>query len=912
MKQMKTYYSAILISAAMLLSLVVFQENAKVVSTANVPTDLRNEKAIEHLKQTDSFDSLAEAYQAARYNVEQNGATISAENPANQMQAQFDESGNFRLSGTAQNWQTVFRLKTFGRGAEQTEIGDGSWQTNGNRAELRCDEIGLTEYFENRADGLEQGFILEAKPAGDENLSLILQTDGNLEASASADRQKIILSDATGAEVLSYDKLKVWDASGKDLTARMTTDESGEIHFEVEDANAVYPLTIDPTFVQRQKLAASDGASGDLFGASVAISGNTAVIGAPENDFNNNQNQGAAYVFVLDGINWSQQARLIANDGSADNYFGQSVSISGDTVVVGAYGNAGTKGAAYVFVRSNANWSPQEKLVASDGVAGDVFGNSVSISGETVIVGANGDDIGANTNQGSAYVYVRSGGVWSFQKKLTVMFGTANSQFGNSLSLTGGTVIIGAYTETVGGNTEQGAAYVFTRSGTTWTQQVRLTASDGSANDNFGNSVDLSLTVSGAIAVVGADNDNIAGNAAQGSVYVFNRSQAGTWTQTQKLINVDGFPDHRFGSSVAITPTSAANIFIGGHLNSPVLVFKRVSSVWNEQQRIPRRYTPNFGSSIAVSGETVIIGSKDEYTTAGNSFAGAAYIFKFGGSPFDFDGDDKTDISIFRPSNGQWWINRSSDTQTQAFTFGANGDRIMPGDFTGDGKTDIAFYRPVNFPNNNWYILRSETYTFYAFPFGNSTDLPTVGDFDGDGRADQAVFRPSTATWYIQNAYVQTTILQFGQTGDVPAVADYDGDGKSDIAIFRPNGANGAEWWYLKSATNQVTALQFGISTDKPVQGDFTGDGKADIAVWRPSNGNWFILRSEDFSFYSFPFGTSGDVPAPGDYDGDGKFDAAVFRPTNTTWYVNRSTAGTLIQQFGIAGDKPVPNAFVP
>ncbi len=142
----------------------------------------------------------------------------------------------------------------------------------------------------------------------------------------------------------------------------------------------------------------------------------------------------------------------------------------------------------------------------------------------------------------------------------------------------------------------------------------------------------------------------------------------------------------------------------------------------------------------------------------------------------------------------------------------------------------------------------------------------------------------------------------------MPTVADYDGDGKADIAIYRP--AVG-EWWIQRS-TAGLAVFQFGNNTDQPVQGDYTGDGKADVAFFRPSTGFWFFLRSENYSFYAVPFGTSGDIPARGDYDGDGKFDVTVFRPSNSTWFVERSTAGTQIVQFGITGDRPVPNAFVP
>jgi uncharacterized delta-60 repeat protein len=272
---------------------------------------------------------------------------------------------------------------------------------------------------------------------------------------------------------------------------------------------------------------------------------------------------------------------------------------------------------------------------------------------------------------------------------------------------------------------------------------------------------------------------------------------------------------------------------------------------------------------------------------------------------FDFDGDGKTDISIFRPSVGEWWYLKSSDGGNAAAQFGAGTDKITPGDFTGDGKTDIAFWRPSN---GFWFVLRSEDFSYYSFPFGTTGDIPAVGDFDGDGKTDATIFRASTGTWYISKSSGGTLIQQFGQNGDVPVVSDYDGDGKADIAIYR---VAVGEWWIQRSTAGLI-AFQFGNSADKPVQGDFTGDGKADVALFRPSSGEWFVLRSEDQSYYSFPFGTSGDVPAPGDYDGDGKFDAAVFRPSSSTWYAQRSTAGTLIQGFGQSGDMPVPNAFVP
>jgi hypothetical protein len=276
---------------------------------------------------------------------------------------------------------------------------------------------------------------------------------------------------------------------------------------------------------------------------------------------------------------------------------------------------------------------------------------------------------------------------------------------------------------------------------------------------------------------------------------------------------------------------------------------------------------------------------------------------------FDFDGDGRTDVSIFRPSVGEWWYRRSLDGQVPAFQFGASTDIPVPGDFTGDGKTDVAFFRPST---GQWFVLRSENGSFYAFPFGATGDIPCPADFDGDGIADAAVFRPSSATWFIlRSGDGGVSFIQFGASTDQPVPADFDGDGKADVAIFRPSGftAGAAEWWVQRSSGG-VLALQFGSSTDKATVGDYTGDGKADVAFWRPSNGFWYVLRSEDFSYFSFPFGQNGDVPAQGDYDGDGKTDAAVFRQPGSTWFVSQTTGGFFAIGFGAAGDQPLPGVF--
>jgi len=271
--------------------------------------------------------------------------------------------------------------------------------------------------------------------------------------------------------------------------------------------------------------------------------------------------------------------------------------------------------------------------------------------------------------------------------------------------------------------------------------------------------------------------------------------------------------------------------------------------------------------------------------------------------PFDFDGDGKADVSVFRPSTNVWYQIQSSNTQVAVQNFGLSGDVVTPADYDGDGKTDLGIFRPSS---GDWWFKNSASGVIQNVHWGEAGDIPRPTDFDGDGNADFIVYRQSNSVWYRLGSTGVMSNVAFGTAEDKPLIGDFDGDGKADLAVFRPSTG---EWWRQSSVDNSVQVTNWGISTDTPVAADFDGDSKTDFAVYR--GGVWYILNSSNGQTAIVNFGLSEDKPVAADFDGDGKADIAVFRPSNGVWYLLQSTAGFAAMQFGVSTDIAVPNAFV-
>ncbi len=366
--------------------------------------------------------------------------------------------------------------------------------------------------------------------------------------------------------------------------------------------------------VAKPNLKIGRGRENDLFGHSVSISGDYAVIGANEEDANGG-NSGAAYIYNRSGTNWTRQTELTADDNSLGDLFGQSVVIDGDHAIVGANYADVSKGAAYVFNRNGDNWSQQAKLTASDSALFNSFGYSVDLDGNYAIVGATEDGI----DTGSVYIFIRSLTSWDQQAKLIATDGMTNDRFGWSVAISGKYAIVGTFlNETL----FSGAAYIFIRDGTNWSQQTKLTASDSATNDSFGQSVALD----GDYALVGAANKK--------SVYVFLRDGS-NWIEQAKITHNER-SGADFGASIALDGNYAV---VGARFHSltnvveagAAFVFVRSGTNWSQQAiftAIDAGTRDNFGVSVSIDSSYILVGAEKADATSGLEGAGAAYIYQ--------------------------------------------------------------------------------------------------------------------------------------------------------------------------------------------------------------------------------------------------------------------------------------------
>ena len=362
---------------------------------------------------------------------------------------------------------------------------------------------------------------------------------------------------------------------------------------------------------------------------------------------------------------------------------------------------------------------------------------------------------------------------------------------------------------------------------------------------------------------------------------------------------VSGSPFATGGTTANVLATSENGnfLFVGNRISRNVTTFA-VNTITGQLTSLGVQPSNTLGTVGAINGVAFVPDAFESLDTIA-----------------DFDGDGKTDLSVFRPSEGNWYINRSF-AGFLVQHWGAATDTLTPADYDGDGKTDIAVWREVG-PDGVFYILNSSTGTTRIEAFGLAGDLPTVGDWDGDTKADISVYRNGASaglqsTFFYRGSFNNPangiTYLPWGLNGDQPLNGDFDGDDKRDLAVYRASNNT----WYIRQSSNGLVRYElWGVSTDRRIPADFDGDDRSDLAVWRPSTGTWIIRNSFSGSTSFVPFGISTDIPVAGDYDGDGRDDVAVYR--NGTWHrVLSFTSSYVVTPFGLSTDVPVPAAYFP
>jgi hypothetical protein len=499
-----------------------------------------------------------------------------ARNPAQRFSARFGRRGVMIAAGSA---HFELSLVSFGRAGALARLGPASPKMSASGASYAFGPV--SEWWTNGPLGLEQGFGVTRRLAGAGRLDFSIAITGRVRL----DHGTVLLPGG-----LRYAGLEATDARGRVLNATLAL-RRNQIVVHVNDRGARYPLRVDPV-IQQAELTASDGSANDQLGYSVAIDGDTTVVGAPAHEVGSNRQQGAVYVFVKPAAGWAsgvQTAELTATDGLAYDRLGTSVAISGDTVVAGApshtEGMSTGQGAVYVFVKPSDGWSSAtqtSELTMNDGVAYDNLGASVAISGDTVVAGAPDHTEGASSHQGAVYVFQMPPGGWpalvgNQTSELTMNDGVADDDLGASVAIAGNTVVAGAPDHTEGAASQEGAVYVFQMPAGGWpalvgNQTSELTTNDGGADDRLG----YSVAIWDDTVVAGAPLHAVGMASSQGAVYMFEMPPGG-WpavvsSPTSESTASDGDGGDLLGLSVAV---SGDTVLGGAYVRSAAYVFSR-------------------------------------------------------------------------------------------------------------------------------------------------------------------------------------------------------------------------------------------------------------------------------------------------------------------------------------------------
>ncbi len=741
------------------------------------------------------------------------------------------------LEGVTDNRAATNRAFTFSGGTETIELSeDGTLSNNKSRIDST---LSVPVTFVTPTGALN----INAAPTDDVILTAFDAT-GAVNFSAAANTVTL-----TGAIRTNGGSATLLANNGITLHDTLTTN-GGAVTLSADlDGNGTGTVSLSASAMaswsQQSQLTSTGGAASDRFGNSVAVSsdGNTAIVGAHLDDVGTNGDQGSATIFTRSGSVWIQQAQLTVTGGAANDLFGYSVALSGDgnTAIVGAIfddvGANGNQGTATIFTRSGNVWTQQAQLTATGGAAGDEFGYSVALSsdGNTAIVGAVGDDVAPSFDVGTATIFTRLGSVWTQQAQLTATGGAAFDRFGYSAALSsdGNTAIVGAYGDDVGANFDQGSATVFTRSGSVWTQQVQLTATGGATGDQFGYSVALSSD--GNSVIVGAILDDFGSNSNQGTATIFTRSGS-IWTQQAQLTAAGGATGDIFGSSVALSSDGNSAIVgaVGDDLGAvsdhgTATIFTRSGSVWTQQAQLTAMGGAphdNFGNSVALSGNgnTAIVGAYlDDVGTNGDQ--GSAFTFARKTGSISAGAGVVTirgaDVDLAGSVSSTTSVSISSEQSGRGVNLGANVSGSL-----GLSSAELAQITApmMNFGNSNSGVVFVNAlptgFTNLGFASGNSIainldiNLPTNGDLALTGPASL-----SGKTITVNGGDLTANSLSINGTLQVNA---------GTVAVTGAVSDGGTSTVQLEHGTMTVGN---GLSVDNLLVGSFNTAGDASLTV---------------------------------------------------------------------------------
>ncbi len=883
---------------------------------------------------TQDWMTLQEKIHTSVYQFKKADGIYTAYNAKQQLQARITQRA-VQMRSRQANWQFGLSLSAYGYGDQLKTVEAG--RTVITERGLESQHPGITEWYINNERGLRQNFTLNQPPAqtGAAMLRVALHVNGSLTPQLAGEQKTIQLNNQNGETVLHYGGLYVYDAEEQSLPAHFAL-ANRQIVIEVDDSQAHYPVTIDPLFYTEQaKLTANDGQEGDWFGISVALDGDTMLVGAPWDD-----DKGSVYVFVHNGTDWLLEDKLTASDGG--DWFGISVALKGDTALVGAPWDHDKSGSAYVFVRNGTIWSQQAKLTASDGAIGDRFANAVALDGNTALIGAYWDD-DKGYNSGSAYVFVRSGDEWSEQAKLIASDGAVEDNFARSVALNGDTVLVGAPGDThniddddrKNDQINSGSAYVFVRSGTTWSEQAKLTASDRSKEEEFG----ISVALDGDTALIGTYGDEEPVNTNSfllpslaeldiakldmaelekalentsngvdyyfGSAYVFERIGT-TWEEKAKLrgeaVEVTkwwtSIDDHvkkdAFGISLALDGDIA---LVGAWMRDKkgaAYIFVNNGTTWDQMAKVTASDGAEddfFGAAVALSGSTVLVGAYKDDDNGTDS--GSAYVFmpqtvQFSSASYTVNenvGTTTFTVSRTHGNNGAITVEYASsdDTATAGSDYLASSGTLSWGDGDADDKTfDIDIIDDTENESNETFIVSLGLPTDVLL---GSPDTAVLTIIDNENIQNSIIidFGEGTAIKAYLNNETWTSLHSL--SADSMVTGDLDGNGQDDLIVDFGDShgiqvrMNNSSWIPLhnQSAHSMVT-------------GDLDNNGQHDVIIdFGDRYGVWVWMNN---SSWAQLHNISADSMVTGDLDNNGQHDVIIdFGDSYGVWvWMNNSS----------------------